>query len=880
MPSRSIIVVLFLLVSAAGKAHNRIDSIYNALSLRERLAHLFVCKASDNLESEICKYGFRVCTFDELNSAPEGNSSGFSTLTDISSGFEDGLGLPFPSVATLSRVTDTACVNEFLINSLEYVKLHNCTGLYLGNKSSRNEKHKQFILKRDSDLLQTYNIIPYPEYLLKKLVSPQKLTQAKVKPGSSNTVLHPYIKKLNNVLNESSDDYLISFEEVAAQPVLFYSDDLERDVDRLYRAVHSKMIDQARLEGKIKRLLSMQYALSEHDSIDRNRADSLKRNQIILRKRIYTKSIAGISRDHTFPIRHFSNGDIVVIDLRATQDKTFSNTIALYSSVIPVVPVDEFNPADYNPKQYVFIASDDQQLNQMQTLLPTINKGCNSSLIFSGKTGPLFNEVLETNLLDGTLIAAENNSISWQLLAQSLLGGEAITGMFPHFGNSLSETYGPIISQKTRLSFGLPIEVGMNEDSLRQISDIVTEAIKEKATPGAQILIAKEGKIIYNHAFGYHTYGKKQKVTTSDLYDLASMTKVLGTMPVIMSLCDQGVIDLDAPIKNYLSETDTTNKGDLTINEILLHQAGLPSYIPFYLHALDSTSYSGHLLSRRYSGTYNLRLDKHLYMNKNARYRSDVFQKSNDSVFDIRVANRLYMNHHHLDSMYAELLNVDIDTAKNYRYSDLGYLFLHKIISRVTGKSYEQVFYSTVTEKLHTDRLLFKPLEKYSREEITPTVIDLTFRKESLRGYVHDETAAMLGGVAAHAGLFGNTMEVAIVAQMFLNGGTYGGQRFLKQSTIDYFTSPHNHGNRRGLGFDKPETDPEKSSPASLLVSPESFGHSGFTGTLVWIDPKYDLIYVFLSNRIHPRSYNKKLITTNVRTRIQDVIYHSFLSQN
>lgn len=336
---------------------------------------------------------------------------------------------------------------------------------------------------------------------------------------------------------------------------------------------------------------------------------------------------------------------------------------------------------------------------------------------------------------------------------------------------------------------------------------------------------------------------------------------------------------MDDSLGMFFPEADTTDKAGITLEELLLHEGGLSSYIPFYQNAIDRDQLNGSLFGRRYSWLYNIKLDDYIYMNRTVRYRKDVFQKSDNDEFSIQVARNFFMNKHFLDSITLQVIESPMRTRHRYLYSDLGFFFLGQMVPRLTGKSMDVFMDSVFYQPLGMQRTSFLPAGKFPAEEIVPTEMDKAFRKQLIHGWVHDPGAAMMGGVAGHAGLFSNAVDMAKMMQMYLNKGTYGGMRYLNESTIEYFTSCHSENNRRGLGFDKPEPDTAKASPASEYASPSSFGHSGFTGTLVWADPGNGLVYVFLSNRVHPYQYNKTLIEENIRTRIQDAAYKAIIKR-
>jgi CubicO group peptidase (beta-lactamase class C family) len=320
----------------------------------------------------------------------------------------------------------------------------------------------------------------------------------------------------------------------------------------------------------------------------------------------------------------------------------------------------------------------------------------------------------------------------------------------------------------------------------------------------------------------------------------------LGTTVALMRLYDDHKVKLEATLGEYLPELKGSNKEQLRISDVLLHQAGLTAYIPLYKKTLVDGKPS------------NL-----------------IYAEQPDSFYTIPVAQNLWMHKDYQPLVWQQIIASEVKPSGTYLYSDLGMILLRKVIEKQSGMTYESYLQKYIYTPLNLASLGFKPLDRLNPDWIVPTEYDTVFRQQLLKGYVHDQTAAMLGGVSGHAGLFANANDVAIIMQMLLNGGTYGNKRIIKESTVHLFTRKQNKTNRRGLGFDKPETDSKKASPVSGVVSPLAFGHTGFTGTCAWADPKNNVVYVFLSNRVYPSAENKKLLDMNVRTRIMDVIYEA-----
>ena len=380
----------------------------------------------------------------------------------------------------------------------------------------------------------------------------------------------------------------------------------------------------------------------------------------------------------------------------------------------------------------------------------------------------------------------------------------------------------------------------------KKIDDIAQNGIAQKAYPGCRILLYHENKIIYNKAFGTFSYLDSTSVTQNTIYDIASITKIAATTLAIMKLYDEGKIDVKDRLSDYLTYLKNTNKESLTIAEVMTHTGGLQAWIPFYWSTLLP----------------NKLLNPAIYNN----HQSDDFP--------VQVCKDLYIKRGYKDTIFNQVIQSKLRPDKNYLYSDLGFYLLADLIKIVSGKSLDKYLQDVFYTPMGLSQILFNPLERFSLNEIPPTENDTIFRKQLIQGFVHDQGAAMLGGVSGHAGLFASANDLLAIAKLFLHDGMYNGQQYISKKTVNYFTSYYfRQGNcRRGLGFDKPSRG-DVANPCSKSASEQSYGHSGFTGTFIWIDPKYDLIYIFLSNRINPDAENRKITQMNIRSGIQDVAY-------
>ncbi|HVW96474.1 MAG TPA: serine hydrolase [Mucilaginibacter sp.] len=431
------------------------------------------------------------------------------------------------------------------------------------------------------------------------------------------------------------------------------------------------------------------------------------------------------------------------------------------------------------------------------------------------------------------------SQVSAYYVAQAIFGGMAVTQKLNRDISPLYKKGMGFVTDKIRLQYTVPEEVGINARNLTGIDNIAKEAILNQAAPGCVVLVAKDGKVIFNKAYGYHTYDKVIPEKLTDIFDIASMTKISATTMEAMQLTDQGKLNIDSTLGYYLPLARKTNKNDLTIREVLEHQAGLIPDIPTF----DKVKSTDH--STDSSAFFPTKVNDNYYL------RKDYFK----------------------DVMWPDMLNSPVRTRGHYVYSDLSMCFMQQVEETLTAMPeniyVQQQFYAP----LGMQRAGFLPLYRFSPDEIIPTEDDKKDRHALLDGYVHDPTAALMGGVAGHAGLFATANDLVILYQMMLNRGTYGGQLYIKPETVDKFTAKQSDVSRRGLGFDRWDPITDHHYP-SQMASDQTYGHTGFTGTCVWVDPKYNMIYIFLSNRVNP-TVSSKLGSLNIRPRIQDVVYEA-----
>jgi CubicO group peptidase (beta-lactamase class C family) len=471
-----------------------------------------------------------------------------------------------------------------------------------------------------------------------------------------------------------------------------------------------------------------------------------------------------------------------------------------------------------------------------------------SKMVVVGFMSPYgYSRLIDVDGIEAVVLAYQNVEQTQMVAANAVFGGIGAGGRIPVSAGVFSAGLGKQ-TVKTCMPVALPKDVGMDSKALEVIDSIVDYGIEQRAYPGCQVLVAKDGYVVYNKAFGNFTYDTASApVTQATMYDIASVTKIAATTLAVMKLVDAGKVSLDDCLSTYLPYLKHTNKKKITIREALSHYAQLQAFVPFWKDAVEDEV-----------------VDKGLGV-----------CSPEDSLSYMMIADGLYVHKNYRQEIIDKITDTKLLKEKKYVYSDFGFIFLGDLVQTVSGVPLDIFMQKHFYKPMALNSTTFNPLEHgYSKMAIAPTENDRHFRFQQLQGTVHDENAALMGGVAGHAGLFSTASDLAALMQMLLNNGVYEGKRYLTDSIVDIFNTRYyvKGNNRRALGFDKPFI-----SGGSTHVSPQasqsSFGHSGFTGTFVWVDPEYQLIYVFLSNRVYPDTKDNKLSKLNIRTDIQEQIY-------
>jgi len=686
----------------------------------------------------------------------------------------------------------------------------------------------------------------------------------------------------------------------AGNDVLLFPVSVSKAIAKIKKQVRKGTISKERINESCRKVLLAKYNAGLFDDVNSGNQIDLNNLNNDLNELVYQVTRmdmiqAGITvisnEDEILPIKKIKRKKFASLAFNTNEITEFQKTLSKYAKVDHFIfdnsnsdslinIISEYDVVFTSVHKTSYWSTKNYKVNQVH-LQYIADLSNNTEIVFSLFANPYslrkFNRINEIN---SVIIGYSDENEIQSSVAQAIFGGFAVSGKLPVSINSEYKSgTGIQLKKKLRLQYGSAEQAGIDSKQLVKIDSIALNAIENNATPGCRILAVRNGIVFYDKSFGYHTYMQQNPVKENDIYDIASITKIASTIPTLMKLYEDNKFSVEDKLSAYLPELDTTNKGDLLIVDILTHQAQLNGWIPFYYSSLKTLYPNQDLLNNKFTEDFPYKIGNHAYMAKNTVFKDGYYAYYPHSNYNTQIAKDFYVLDSYRDSIYDKIRSSNLLETKSYRYSDLGYYYFYKIIENITNASFQEYVDSSFYQELGAYRTSFLPLNKFNKEEIVPTENDQVFRKQLLQGFVHDPGAAMLGGVCGHAGLFSTAGDLAKLMQMYLNGGEYGGIKYFDSTTIDFFTtSPFlENNNRRALGFDKPQMDYSKSGPTCQCVSGKSFGHTGFTGTIAWADPEEKIVYIFLSNRIHPDQDNSKLIQMDVRTDIQEVIYEAIV---
>lgn len=648
---------------------------------------------------------------------------------------------------------------------------------------------------------------------------------------------------------------------LAGNDILLISKDIPKAVENIKRAYERKKITEARLSHSVKKILMAKYKVGLNNyapiQLENINEDVLSRDNDILYSKLIENAITVVKNEkETLPITNLETTNIAYVQLGGSDNDAYLQRLKKYAKVTEVksehlgdliaklnkfnLVIIGFHKSNANPwKSYKFT---DKELVWLYEIARS------NRVILDVFANPYSLLQLQTTTnFESIVVSYQNSKIAQEKSAEALFGAIAINGKLPVTANEKFKVNTSIVIPKIhRLGYDFPENSGMNLQKLQKIDSVVNHAIREKMTPGVQLVIAKKGKVVYNKNYGYQTYAKKLKVTDSTLYDVASLTKILATLPLLMELEEKKVISLQSKLGDLLPSFADSNKKNITLKQMLSHYARLKAWIPFYKKTLDSVT---------------------------SQPSSEIYQKHKSADFPLKVAENMFIMKSYQDSIFKIIKDTDLRKKWKYKYSDLPYFLMKKYLEDYHQTDMSELIQNHFYKSLGLSNSTYNPLDKFPVSQIAPTEDDTYFRYREVRGYVHDMGAAMQGGVGGHAGVFSTATDVAKMMQMYLQKGSYGGKQYLKSTTMDTFNKCYycHIDVRRGIGFDKPQLG--KAGPTCGCVPMSSFGHSGFTGTFAWADPENELVYVFMSNRTFPDSTNRQLIKEDIRSNIQAIIY-------
>ena len=658
---------------------------------------------------------------------------------------------------------------------------------------------------------------------------------------------------------------------LAGNDVLLFAQDVPKAIEEIKQAINKKMISQKEIDQRCHKILMAKHwmGLAEYKPADLSIInDNIITNETkLLDKKLVQSSLTLLQNyDNLLPLKRLDTLRIASVSI-GENSTDFKQMLSHYAPITFFTISEQYTSSE----QAVLL----NKLSEFNLVIFSIHKSnanawkpykiekatdvlLQSIALQAKVVVPIFanpysiNSFLFTNNFDALILSYQNSKVAQEQTAQSIFGGIAINGKLPVNTKHYNINSG-LKTESIRMRYVSAEEINFRTDLFYKVDSIIEDAISKEATPGCQVLIAKDGNIFFNKSYGYHTYEKKTVVKNSDIYDLASITKIAATVPVLMHMVDDNKFNLDHHLGKYL-DLDSTDKKDLVIRDILAHQARLTPWIPFYQNTLVKDTISG-----------------------NMNFRDTLYSKNFSQKYPHKVASGIFLHKQYPDSIIKQIKESKLLEDKEYYYSDLGYYMFKEIIEKKYEQPLNKITDELFYKSLGMENLGYLPLDRINEDRIVPTEMDFVFRSQLLKGYVHDQGAAMQGGVGGHAGLFSNANDLAKLMQMYLQYGEYAGETYLSKEVVTEFTKRQFVGNdnRRGLGFDKPVLEGEEGGPTCDSVSSLSFGHSGFTGTLAWADPENNLIYIFLSNRIHPDENNKRLLEMNVRTEVMQVIYDS-----
>ena len=660
---------------------------------------------------------------------------------------------------------------------------------------------------------------------------------------------------------------------LAGNDVIEYVPNVSEAIREIKKLLTSNKMTSEDLSLKCRKIIALKYwsGLNNIEPVEKSDLTRILSDNSVkaFTRELYSKSITVLNNvNDLIPVKDLQTTRIATVAINRTGMTIFQDRIEKYTKADHyfIDPADTASCNKLLKRLYDYdliiagILGTDQRPQMNFGVKPGLNEFIgklvtdhNSIITWFGNPYGL-NHLGSLENAAGLIITYQENEHTQDLAAQLIFGGIGSSGKLPVTVNGKWPLHSGLRTPgNLRMQYGLPENGGISSEILnRKIDSIATTGLMKKAYPGCEVMIARKGIVVFHKTYGYQTYDNRVELVRDDLFDLASVTKVAATLPGLMVLDTDGKFSPEEKLGNYLRVFKRSDKADLILKDMLTHQAGLTAWIPFWKETVR----------------------------KNGEFRRNTYNNITSGKYPYEVANGLYINKNYRNKIFKEIRKSPLG-EKKYVYSDLTFIIVPEIISSLTGQRWSDFVTDSVFRKIGAWDMTFNPYQKYPLSRIVPTEYDSLFRKQLLQGTVHDEGAAMLGGISGHAGLFSTANDLMKLMELYRRMGEYGGEQLISRDVLLKYSSvqfPENN-NRRGMGFDKPLLNnsevPEKDSYPTKSVSPLSFGHSGFTGTFVWVDPVWDISYIFLSNRVYPTRNNNLLSSMNIRTSILQAVYDS-----
>lgn len=784
-----------------------------------------------------------------------------------------------------------------------------------GHGSSSEDSHKTLpVINKSLQEINTCELVPFRRFIdsgLSGILTAHLLVPA-IEGGKAPTSLSPdCVGKLlrddmgfeglifTDALNMNGATQMLKGSAcvnalLAGNDVLLMPENVGAEVAAVLHAVNSGVISQNVIDERCKKMLRYKYALQltgpQHVNTANLVNDVNSSRATVLKRQLTAGSITVIkNNDNILPIHNLQSRHIAVATI-GNEDGTasmFTRRCADYAEV-KRFDLDKVGSASDLAEQLhdghfntIIVEVGADNAANRAALNAVVKKCKNLIVVLTCKPYEIKNygAAVTNKHVKAVVLTYQNNKLAEDYAAQTIFGGNAAGGNLPvslsFEGKKTRYDAGHGIHYPaTRLGYSIPAEVGLDARLTAQIDSVCRLGVQQHAFPGCQVIVARHGKVVYKGSFGTIDYGSKVKVDDNTLFGLASVSKATGTISGVMKAFDDGKFDLDDKASQYIPGLRDGDKEDITFRDLLYHETGMPASLNMWQMMMDPKTYSGVLIAGAEDANHPIKVMNGAWGHKDAKLRTDILSTHKTDKFNIAIADGIWGGRVTYDSIMNRLYHAKLG-KKKYLYSCCNFSLLADAVQRMTHSPLNYYVNNYIFAPLGAYHTMYRPLSKFGRDEIAYTEVDTYLRRQHIHGYVHDELAAFSGGVQGNAGLFSNANDLAKLFQMWLNGGTYGGVRLLKASTVETFTTQKSPNSHRGLGFDKPVIGDPDASNTCPEATPETFGHTGFTGTCFWVDPKNDMFYIFLSNRVSPTRNNPNFGRISARSHINTLIYRA-----